>query len=219
MIDIFKNINLFANVADAQIKEMSQYFSGVAQCKKGACFMEQGQEDDKIYFLLSGSVRLSLVSAEGLCVSYNDIEPYNYFGWLSAIDGNLRLTSAIANEDVSYITISANNFQRFLLADAIIRQNFMLRVAGVVRNYTKRLQVLTSDTAFNRIKLEIERRFSVSGNPVDIGTHEDFASWVGTTRETVSRAIKKLEQDGHIKKQGNMYYLERPDTNDALPCI
>ena len=76
-------------------------------------------------------------------VSYRDIEPYDYFGWLAMMDGAPRLTGAVAVTHCDLCVVSAVQFQEVLLAHPMVRRNFLSRVGGTVRRYTARIQELT----------------------------------------------------------------------------
>ena len=45
---------------------------------------------------------------------------------------------------------------------------------------------------------------------IHIPSQEDFASWAGTSRETVSRVLGMLEKEGFIRKEGLQYRLLKP---------
>lgn len=206
MIKKLKNFSLFDGIDESSIDKITQYFSA-AQCyEAGQALMEEGGRQDHVYFLLSGKVRLSLMSAEGNSISYRDVEPNDYFGWLSAIDADLRLTSAVATEKTTLLTVSANNFQKVLLSTPQIQKNFLKRIGAVVRRYTERIKELTLYSARQRVLHEFHRLFHERGNPIQIESHEDMATWAGTTRETVTRAIRELEQEGVIERKDNDYY-------------
>ncbi|MBI3419357.1 MAG: winged helix-turn-helix domain-containing protein [Proteobacteria bacterium] len=53
---------------------------------------------------------------------------------------------------------------------------------------------------------ELQRRFAKE-KTIDLGSHEDFANWTGTTRETVTRTLTALESEGFIQKTNNSYRL------------
>jgi CRP-like cAMP-binding protein len=42
-------------------------------------------------------------------------------------------------------------------------------------------------------------------------THEDLANMIGTSRETVTTQLKRLEQMGFVARQGRRIILNKPD--------
>lgn len=203
---MIREFKLFDGVNAGLVKNISHYFSDVQSCEADQYLMESGDGEDSVYFLLSGCVRLSLMSNEGHFISYKNIEPNDYFGWLSAIDGGLRITSAVVMESSTFMTVNADNFHKILLSDPKIHRNFLKRVGHVVRRYTDRIQKLTIFSARERVLAEFERLFEESGNPIQIKNHENLATWAGTTRETVTRAIKEFEKEQLIKRKNDGYH-------------
>lgn len=212
-----KNIPLFSCVGEAVLAEIEPYFRTRKSIGVGERLMSLGERESDVFFLMKGRVRLSLLSAKGDMISYREITPFDYFGWLSALDGLERLTEAISLEKTEVIKVSAKDFQKILLVHPSISESFMRRIGGVVRRYTERIQDLTLLSARSRIVRELSRRWDDGMTVIDIGSHEDFATWTGTTRETVSRTLAALEAEGFIEKRGTRYGLLRcmddPDEN------
>lgn len=172
---------------------------------RGQTLMMQDDSDTDVFFVQSGSARLALHSDNGDAISYRDVKSGDYFGWLAALDGGKRLTSAIALEDCEVATVSAQDFRQALHSDGALHDAFLRRVAETVRNYTQRIEALTILSARERILRELERRLN-GKDGIDIGSHEDLASYCGTTRETVTRVLGLLESEGLIRRSGSAYY-------------
>ena len=168
--------------------------------------LTKGNHPDFVYILLKGSVRLSTLSKNGHIISYNTIEAGDYFGWMSMLDNKPRQTHAVTIEDSELIKIKLEDFKKILLTDEAILDNFLKRVGGTLRDYTDRIENLSTLTSKERIINELKERFKVS-DTIKISNHEDFSTWTGTARETVSRTLKQLEKDGYISKKGNHYTL------------
>ena len=66
-------------------------------------------------------------------------------------------------------------------------QNATGRVANTI------LRFADDYGAFNLGKIEIQK----------LPTHRDIANMVGTSRETISRALKSLARKGYIRREGN----------------
>ena len=164
-----KNIPLLVSLSDAERKELVKYFAREGSYATGESLMISGGQESDVFFLLKGKVRISLSSTHGDLISYREIMPYDYFGWLSALDGAARLTSAVALEDSTALKVTAKDFKTILLAHPAIHDNFMLRLAGVVREYTERIHGLTALSARQRILGALMRRFVDYQTPIDIG--------------------------------------------------
>jgi len=206
MIDYYKNNLLFHKVDENHLDTLINYFGDIQSCAKGEYLMKQGSDDSTIFLLVSGKVRLSIVSENGGHLSYNDILPNDYFGFLSYINSGDRLSSALAQDDIKFYTIQVDEFEKILMSHPQIQKNFLLRLGDVIKRYTMRIEELTFSSVSERILLEINRLYIQRGNPIQIKSHEDMASWAGTTRETVSRTMSDLEKRRIITRIGANQY-------------
>lgn len=100
------------------------------------------------------------------------------------------------------------DFKNLLYTDNQLLDNFMVRIASVVRSYTERIEGLSVLSVRERIINELLRRsHKHNSDTIKLGTHEDFASWLGIKRETVTRALRELETVGTIKKTDSGYQI------------
>jgi CRP/FNR family cyclic AMP-dependent transcriptional regulator len=204
--DVLKTISLFENVELESLKKMATGFGPLKKYEAGQALMSPQENAGDVFFLIKGRVRLSLFAESGDVISYREIEPGDYFGWLSAIDGKTPSTAAMAITPVEVCCLAYAQFRTLVSAHPRVQENFMRRMAGVVRGYTRRIEELTFLPAQARIENELMRRFAGGQGPIALPGHEELASWIGTTRETVSRTLKKLEEEGVIEKRDNLYH-------------
>lgn len=204
---MLNTIFLFEGVDDATLDRIAPYFKTVRRVSAGTTLMTAADSTDDVFFLRSGKIRLSQLSESGEEIAYRDILAGDYFGWVSAIDGEARLKSATALEDSQITILTSAQFNEILFAHPRIHQNFMKRVAGVVRRYSERIEELTLLPARLRIMRELARRFEESSGAISIPSHEDLAGWTGTTRETVTRVLNALEEEQFIRRDHAQYYL------------
>jgi len=207
---IAENI-VFNGVKPEIIQKIIESSTPIETYKKNQTLIEPQNKEQDIFFILSGTVRLSLLSENGDVVSYNDVQENDFFGWLSILDGKERLTSATTHTPCNIIRISGHKFKQLLFTDNTLMSNFMLRIGSVIRNYTQRIEDLSILSVKHRILSEINKRNKNSTNIVDLGTHEELSSWLGTSRETVTRVLRELESETIIKRSGSHYRILNND--------
>lgn len=207
-IETLKHIRLFCECTDNELSDIYPLLSPTQIFSKGHTLMEPQSQETDVFFVVSGNVRLSLIDENGELISYRDIKSGDYFGWLSAIDHQERLTSAVTTEDTEVIKVTSPNFKKIIKGSKSIEDKLLSRLCGVIRDYTNRIQSLTTLSSKDRVLRELKKKFeeSDSGKLV-ISSHEDFATWAGTSRETVSRVFSDLEKIGTIKRDRNEYQL------------
>lgn len=206
-IEILKKIELFCDCKDNELSEISLLLSSAQTYLKGHALMEPQSQENDAFFVVSGNVRLSLIDENGELISYRDIRSGDYFGWLSAMDHKERLTSAITTQETKVIRATSQNFKKIIKVSNSVEDKFLSRLCGVIREYTNRIQSLTVLPSKERVLRELRKRFEESDGKLTISSHEDFATWSGTSRETVSRVFSDLEKRGVVKKDGSQYEL------------
>jgi CRP-like cAMP-binding protein len=126
--------------------------------------------------------------------------PGEVVGELSAIDGKPRSASVIAVDPVDALVVPAAQFKVFLerspKAALYLLQKFVARLREADR---KRVEFGATDT-IGRVAarlVELCERYgkrTPEGVRIDLPiTQEELASWVGSSREGVNKALKMLE--------------------------
>lgn len=169
-----------------------------------------------VFFLLSGKVQVSLYSADGQKVGFEELGPGVMFGEISAVDGSPRSVSV---EAVTRSRIAIMPRERFLtmigdtpsFAMAVSRQ-----LAAQVRRLTTRVFEFSTMAVRQRLRAELlrlARQGSANGQGMAVieavPTHAELASRISTHREAVSREMAALESSGVFAKQGRS--LRIPD--------
>lgn len=136
---------------------------------------EIGAEEMTLYEVNSGSqciVNLfSAISSTATLATAKSVTPIE--GWL------------IPKETISWLINTSPSFREFKMDIFGRRLNSLINLLG--------------DVKFTTIEQRLLNWLYVQGLDTIKTTHENIATIIGVTRETVSRNLKKLEQQGYIK--------------------
>ncbi|MBF0129169.1 MAG: Crp/Fnr family transcriptional regulator [Alphaproteobacteria bacterium] len=161
-----------------------------------------------IYFVVEGQVRIIIYSLGGREVTLADLCAGEYFGELSAIDGEPRSASVVALEATTLAIMSPEQFVRLVSQHPDLALDVMRRLTSIVRHATKRIMELSTLGANNRVHADLLRRARAAqpdenGRPVlsPIPVHSDIASRVSTTRETVARVLNDLARGEIVRRE------------------
>lgn len=209
-IDIFlKKIDLFKSLDNNALTEVARLITWRLYPKDTEIIPHMGQDDD-VFFIASGSVRVTIFSFSGKEISYEELGSGTMFGELSAIDGRPRTANVITLEETRIGRLSASSYWTLLNRYPEIAAAAMIRLAGLVRFLVDRVYQYGALDVKDRIRMEIlrlagehlsgENRASISNFP----THKDIASRVNTHREAVTRELNELSRNGLIEQQGRV---------------
>lgn len=173
--------------------------------RKNQVLYEQGTISSKFYLILRGLVQVSIVRVDGVEVVLEYMGPETICGEGAAFDGLPKFSGAVAVEDTETIEFDAahmeNLFQRHPdFAAALLRvTSLKQRVLAV------RLEHLASRRPEVRIMDLLQRlqeMFAIdyAGGRLLVThlTHEQIAAMTGTSRVTVTRAVRWLREQGQI---------------------
>ncbi len=124
MIILLKKINLFENFTDSELEKIREVCEGVF-FKTGEVIFKEGDVGDKCYMILKGEVRISKhvpnIGEEALAI----MKEGEYFGEMALIDNYPRSAHAIANTDVSLISLKKDNLQNIFITDRELGFKFL----------------------------------------------------------------------------------------------
>ena len=198
-----------------------QVRAAIAQCCKGGVF-ESGerivlQRDDRtdVFFIVSGTVRVSFHSKPGKDVQFRDQHAGQCFGELSAIDGHPRSADVVALSDVFVGTIKGRDFLEIATQYSEVSTKLFVQLTALIRALSDRVIELSTLGVKNRIHAELlrlARQYGIQDNQAEIRpapTHADLASRVSTHREAVTKEIGALAKNGVVDRaRGVLHVLD-----------
>ena len=120
-------------------------------------------------------------------------------------------------EDCRIAAIDATDFHRFLMTNEKVVRQIIQVLCARLRHVWAQIQSLSYSTAEARIRGEIRQlglRHGVAdsrGIIIDLKvTHQEIAEMVGTSRETVTRTLARLQRGGIIKLENRRIILLDP---------
>lgn len=165
-------------------------------------------QDQDVYLIISGRVRVTSFSASGRQVTYRDIQAGDWFGDFAAIDGLSRSTDIITLDDTLVALMAPELFRRLLHEYPNACDQVLLRLVTSVRNLTERIFDLSTLGVQNRLHAELlrlAREAGVSNNRARIDPapkHAEISSQISTYREQVTRELSALVKQGLLERSG-----------------
>lgn len=167
---------------------------------KGAALFHERQVSDRVMFVFEGRVKIVSVAEDGRETVLAFRGPGEVLGELSAIDGQPRSASVIAVDPVEALVLPSADFRAFLERTPRATLFLLERLITRLREADlKRIEFGTSDT-IGRVAarlVELADRYGradgTGGRVIDLPiTQEELASWVGSSREGVNKALHTL---------------------------
>ncbi|TFW35102.1 Crp/Fnr family transcriptional regulator [Massilia horti] len=185
-----------------------------------AMVLQKGGAGDSLLFLLSGQLQVIDVTEDGRAIGLRMLAPGDFFGEIAVITGANRSASVVALTPVlvallprttalhlfSHSPSVANQMLRFLAEK--VQRDSEFRALLSIHNTSKRIyafiQLLKQKNPNNEEVIE------------NLPTHQDIANMINTSRETVTRTLLTLTQQGVIKKGTHRLIIVNPDALKKL---
>lgn len=193
-----------SSVADKIHQQFSQYPKRVYP--KGQIIVFANENPEYIFYLTSGRVRQYDISYRGDEIIVNIFKPPAFFAMSWAINHTPNSYFYKTEAKTELHIIPLDDALNFLKANPDVTLDLLSRVYRGVEGLLGRVVHLMSGTAKSRLVYELLiecRRFGepqADGSYILKGTNEgDFAARSGLARETISREIHKLQEQGWVK--------------------
>ena len=204
-VEILLRTDLFRELDRHQCEQVSKLIKWRGYRKNTEVVHHLGRDDD-VYFIAAGRVRVTIFSAEGKEISYQELGAGDMFGELSAIDGLPRTANVIALQDSRIGLLGRAAFWELLRQYPVLASGIMQRLAGLVRFLIDRVYQYGALDVNERVRMEILRlarqnlRDDNSASIEDFPTHREIANRVNTHREAVTKVLNELNRLGIIRQ-------------------
>lgn len=203
LVSFLATVPLFAN-APARALEIAADAVQRRAYEPGDLLFREGDEGEAVYLLRAGTAKLSKVDLAGHEKTLALLRPPEFFGEMALLGDTERSATAVAATAVEVLLLFGDDFHRLMRDNPSIALNVNATLARRLRGMDDEAQVLSYQDAQGRVAyvlLRLHRAgvFEVGDRaPLVRLTHQELANMAGTSRETVTRALKALEAEGVI---------------------
>lgn len=169
---------------------------------KGAIIKQPDDSSDSVYLIETGRVQTFYISPQGLDVVFSELNPGDFIGDLSAIDGDLPFAYFEAKEDTTTVVFRRSQFLGALRQSPqfaeVVAQTLCSRLRAINQLYLEsRLLPMRTRLYTELIRLSSRDEagaLAISPAP----THSELARRIASQRETVTKQMSHLAKEGVI---------------------
>ncbi|ANU23093.1 Crp/Fnr family transcriptional regulator [Planococcus donghaensis] len=205
-LTLLSQINLFDELPMKDIKVIDKN-STMTPMKKGTQILIPEQPLDVLFFLKKGQVRLYRMTAQGKQFTTDILIDGNVFGETESFMLTDKETYAEAMTDCYLCTMDKAKFEAFIRATPDVS----FKLIQILSNQLKETHDISEKIALGDIRYRTlflllkmseksgkrEKEWQTINMRI---THEDIATMVGSSRETISLLMSKLKKEGLLKK-------------------
>lgn len=167
---------------------------------KGATVVRQGDPIHHLYLLATGLVRTEMITKEGNVLEIEFIEPVRPLApaFLFA-NRNYFPVDVIAMEDCMFYVIARQAFQREMMQNETLLNNFLRLNSNIMVFLTGKVQMLSIKSLRAKLSVYILENTSPESPSFTMKrTQTQLAEYFGVQRPSLARTIGEMTDDGVI---------------------
>jgi CRP/FNR family cyclic AMP-dependent transcriptional regulator len=162
--------------------------------KRGATICSKGDPGNSFFAVISGTVKISVSSADGRSAIFNLIGPGGTFGEIAVLDGQARTADATANTNCEIFSIDRREFIPFVRSQPALAMKFIELLCARLRWTSDQveeviLQDLPGRLASALLRLTEKHKLAPGGRTIAV-TQQEISEMVGMTRESINKQLR-----------------------------
>ena len=208
---------LFCHLGPTALKELNAICQ-TSVYPKGAVLFVEGQTADGLFVLCSGKVKLTATHPQGRAIILRVAAPGELLGLSATIAGHVYEVSAEALEPIQVNFIPRATFLEFAEQHGEVAMQIARHASLELRRaYSQVTRIALAPTTRAKLAGLLLEWSESNGEPGTQGVHfqlpltqQEIGELIGSSRETVSRALNEFRRKGLIRVNGASITLQNP---------
>lgn len=208
---------LFCHLGPKALKELNA-IRQTSVYPKGASLFVEGQTADGLFVLCSGKVKLTASHSQGRSIILRVAGPGELLGLSATIAGHVYEVGAETLEPVQVNYLPRATFLQFVEQHGEVAMQIARHASLELRRaYAQVTRIALAPTTRAKLAGLLLEWSETNGEPGTQGvrfhlplTQQEIGEVIGSSRETVSRAINEFRRKGLIRVNGTAITLQNP---------
>lgn len=197
-LSYFRELDLFRGLSEDEL-EFCKRTLPMFTANEGRLLVTPGAEEQVLYILKKGAVRLYRLSRDGREVTLGTLNPGDVFGTLPLFGALSRNTYAEAASEVVICQISEQQLGSLVERHPHIAITLLRIVGERLASAEDQIEDLAFRSAEQRVARAVVKLLDGSKRAKLSVSHEQIARNAGVARETVTKVLGGMERHGWIK--------------------
>ena len=214
-----RKIPLLADLSDTEM-ELVKANLRIKRFARRETIIQKGLPGDSLVFLLSGKLQVVDVTEDGRLVGLRIVSEGDFVGEISVILSTPRSASVVALSEVLVAFLPSKVTMHLFSHSPSVAQHMLERLAAKIQQDSQFRSLLSIHNTAKRIYTFLEQRKETKPGNLEVienlPTHQDIANMINTSRETVTRTLLILTQQGVVQKDLHRLIIRKPETLQQL---
>jgi CRP/FNR family cyclic AMP-dependent transcriptional regulator len=190
---VLRNHPFFCDLDPEALDQLCRYAKHTT-LKRGATIFSKGDPGNSLFAVISGTVKMSVSSADGRSAIFNLIGAGEIFGEIALLDGLGRSADVTANTNCEVFVIDRREFIPFVRSQPELAMKFIELLCTRLRWTSDQveqiiLQNLPGRLASALLRLTEKHKLAPGGRTIAV-TQQEISEMVGMTRESINKQLR-----------------------------
>lgn len=208
--DYLKNLALFESLDEDDLSYLS-FWTKERAYKKDSVIVSEGNKMNFIYIIKSGKVKLYKSSREKKDVILDVRGEKSILGLATLFNDHPNPATIETIEDSNVFILEISKLESILLKNPSLAKNIIKVIGNSLLAAQDRVKTLALDDSYTRV-IKMLLSLSNDSKRIDLDLSRiELASFIGISRETLSRALSKLNNEELIEIKDKSIFLKDKD--------
>jgi len=199
-LDDLRRVPLFSDLLEGDLVRFAD-ITREREYPRNSVILFEDDPGDSLYIVSTGQVKVVLIGEDGREVILSVLNDGDFFGEMSLIDDEPRSAHVIAMKDSRLLVLRRDDFQQQINQHPSIAVKLLRVLVQRLRRADAKIGGLVLLDVNGRVaKLLLDLADDGGGPKITRKlTHHTIAQMIGSSRETVSRAMRELSDRGLVE--------------------
>jgi len=209
-VEFLKSVPIFSELNYDTLQQLSRSGS-IQNFSEDSIILSEKEAGSALFIIISGKVKISRISRDDdKEVILSILNPSDFFGEMSLLDGLERSATATAMEDSKIFIIQRNDFLNLLIEHPEVSIVLLQELTQRLRAAGMKIKALSLKDAEGKVATVLIQLADDVGK-IKQGVVEieklpfqhELANMAGTSRETISRTLHSFAKKGLVELEGS----------------
>ena len=214
---LLRRVSLFSGLKEDELDALAEVTARKTFQRHSVILLAE-EEGNSLFIIQKGRVKVSILSEDGREIVLTLLGDGEVFGEMSLLDGLPRSATVIALEDTEALMLRREDLLRLIERTPQIAIKLMAELTIRLRKTDQKIESLALLDVAGRIASAVLQLAADEGEETPEGlviynhpTQQLLANMTGSTRETVSRVLKRFRKEGYMASKGRNWIIFREE--------
>ena len=201
--NVLRSHPLFRDLESDALDQLCRY-ARKRTFKRGATIFAKGDPGQSLFFIISGTVKIGVSSADGRGAIFNMVDAGEMFGEIAVLDGLARTADAIANSNCELFVIDRRDFLTLLASQPVLATKLIELLCVRLRWISDHVEQVIFPELSGKLAKALMRLIDRPGAAPDKKiaiTQQEIGEMLGMSRESVNKQLHEWAERNLVRLQ------------------